>query len=226
MSLIVEFAIPADEFLLGAAQRAAPDLVVEIERVVAHPDERVTPYFWVSEDGSDGFEAATVDDPSVARVARVDDFGEVSLYRADWRDEGSTVVGAFRTIDMVLLEARGRGGVWQLRLRFDDRADFDAFNEYREERGVAASVERIYRPDQPNAGGQFGLTPTQRDTLVTAMEAGYYDVPRGVTHEELADRLGVSQQAVSNRLHRAHGNLVRNALTVQGPDLENRPASR
>lgn len=225
MSVIVEFTMPAGEFLLGESLCAVPEMSVEIERVVAHTDERVTPYFWIAESDAGAAEAAFSHDPSVEDVVRVDDFGGATLYRADWRDEGSAVVDAFRTIDMVLLEATARRSVWQLRLRFDDRAAFDAFNAYRRENDLSASIGRIYHPDEPNAGGQFGLTPTQRDTLVAALETGYYDVPRKVTHEELAERLGVSQQSVSNRLHRAHGNLVRNALTVGDPDLDRHPAT-
>lgn len=225
MSVIVEFTIPASEFLLGEALCAFPELSVEIERVVAHADERITPYFWISASDHATLEAAFLNDPSVEDVVCVDDFDGSTLFRAEWRDEGSDVLDAFRTIDMVLLEATGREGVWQLRLRFDDHDSFHSFNAYRRENDLSASIGRIYHPDEPNAGGQFGLTPTQRDTLVTALVAGYYDVPRKVTHEDLADRLGVSQQSVSNRLHRAHANLVRNALTVGDPDLDPHPAT-
>ena len=222
MSVIVEFTIPASEFLLGAVLCRTPESSVEIERVVAHADERVTPYFWISADDHAALEAAFPADPSVEDVVCVDDFGDAKLYRAEWRDEGSDVLDAFRTIDMVLLEASGQRGRWQLRLRFDDHESFHAFNDYRRENDLSASIERIFHPDEPNAGGQFGLTPTQHDTVVTALEAGYYEVPRKATHAELADRLGVSQQSVSDRLHRAHGNLVRNALTVGEVDASPR----
>ncbi|MFC7046102.1 helix-turn-helix domain-containing protein [Halobacteriaceae archaeon GCM10025711] len=47
---------------------------------------------------------------------------------------------------------------------------------------------------------------------------GLLRTPRQVTHAELAERLGISQQAVSDRLHRAHANLVEHALTVEGPE--------
>ena len=224
MSVIVEFTVAGEDFLLGEVLNAVPEVVVEIERVVAHADERVTPYFWISGEDDGAFDAGVAEDPSVENVVALDDFGDASLYRADWVEEEVDVVDAFRTIDMVLLEATGRRGCWQLRLRFDDQCDLEAMNEYRRTHDFDATIGRIYHPDDPNAGGQFGLTPTQRDTLVAALEAGYYDLPRKVTHEELSDRLGVSQQSISHRLHRAHGNLVRNALTVGDQDVETSPA--
>lgn len=65
------------------------------------------------------------------------------------------------------------------------------------------------------AGGQFGVTPKQREALVTALQAGFYDIPQRATMTEVADTLGISQQALSKRLRRAHGNLVSNVLTVE-----------
>lgn len=218
MSLIVEFSVAADEFLLEESLRAAPEIVVEIERVVANADGRVTPYIWVTDDGKGAFDASIRDDPSVEHVERVDVLDDGALYRAEWRDRGNDLVGAYRTIDMAFLTATGRRARWWMRVRFDDRDEFDAFNDYRRDHDLWVSVERIYHPDEPKSGGRFGLTPTQQETLSVALEAGYYGVPREVTHGELANRLGVSQQAVSDRLHRAHGNLVRSALTIGGEE--------
>lgn len=46
------------------------------------------------------------------------------------------------------------------------------------------------------------LTPTQRETLETAYEHGYFDDPRNATVAELANQLEVSASAVSGRLRR------------------------
>lgn len=43
---------------------------------------------------------------------------------------------------------------------------------------------------------------------------GYYDIPRGCTTKELADELGISDQAVTERLRRAIGSLVRHTLAL------------
>lgn len=56
----------------------------------------------------------------------------------------------------------------------------------------------------------FGLTPKQREALVTALNPGLYDVSPKVTLEEVAKMLDISQQAVSKRLQRARGNPIRN----------------
>lgn len=84
MSTIVEFAVPSEEFLLGETLRRTPEMGIEIERVVAHGEERVTPYFWISAGDYGAFESTVHDDPSVDDVELIEEHEEARLYRADW----------------------------------------------------------------------------------------------------------------------------------------------
>ena len=59
-----------------------------------------------------------------------------------------------------------------------------------------------------------GVTDKQRKALTRAFESGYYDIPRGVTTEELATDLGISHQALSERFRRAHKGLIEDAGVV------------
>jgi DNA-binding CsgD family transcriptional regulator len=52
------------------------------------------------------------------------------------------------------------------------------------------------------------LTERQREVIETAYAAGYYETPRGITGEKLADRLGISSPAVYNHLQAAHSALL------------------
>ena len=54
---------------------------------------------------------------------------------------------------------------------------------------------------------------------MTAFEAGYYNIPRDVTSEELAAELDVSHQALSERFRRGHKQLVgQHFITNAEPD--------
>jgi predicted DNA binding protein len=52
------------------------------------------------------------------------------------------------------------------------------------------------------------LTETQRETLEVAVTTGYYDDPKRISLEALAEKLDVTKSALSRRLKRAEANLV------------------
>lgn len=56
------------------------------------------------------------------------------------------------------------------------------------------------------------LTDKQRRTLEIALKTGYYEQPRKADLADLADRLGVSKSAVSQRLRAAEAKIIKNAL--------------
>lgn len=66
-------------------------------------------------------------------------------------------------------------------------------SQFREDRSVDLSV----------------LTMKQREAVTQAQEMGYYDPDSDVTLEDVADRLGISPSALSQRLQRAEGNVLR-----------------
>lgn len=62
------------------------------------------------------------------------------------------------------------------------------------------------------------LSERQREVVAAALETGYYDHPRGTTHEELADRLDCAPATVSEHLQKAEAAVIEAAM--------NRPGSR
>ncbi|OLZ39777.1 bacterio-opsin activator [Natrinema saccharevitans] len=220
MSLIAEFSIKSDDFALDHALTAAPEMVVAIEQVVATMEDRIMPYFWVSGGDHAAFEAAFRDDDSVTNIAAVDEADGAKLYRGEWTRNVETVVYAYVELGATILRATGKAESWKLRMRFDDRESLSRFRTYCDDHDITAALERITEQEQPMASARYGLTPTQRETLVTALEAGYYEVPQAVTMDELADRMGVSQQALSKRFRGAYENLIANTLTIGYADEE------
>lgn len=68
--------------------------------------------------------------------------------------------------------------------------------------------------------GRYGLSEVQYRALTAAVEAGYYQVPREITMEELAAEFDVSHQALSERLRRAVDTLVAHTVQVGPPSDE------
>jgi hypothetical protein len=66
------------------------------------------------------------------------------------------------------------------------------------------------------------LTARQRELVLEAVEAGYYDSPRDCSLTDLADDLGLAASTLSETLHRAEGKVVRefvSDLSVGADDL-------
>lgn len=56
-----------------------------------------------------------------------------------------------------------------------------------------------------------GLSPRQREALETALELGYYDVPRSASHDQVADRLGCAPSTAAEHLRKAEATVIRAA---------------
>ncbi|MFC4549084.1 bacterio-opsin activator domain-containing protein [Halorussus sp. GCM10023401] len=221
MSVIAEFTVPADTLALSETLTATPEMIVEIERVVAHDENRVMPYFWVRGDDYTAFETAVNDDPTVQNVTKLDEYEDGILYRAEWTQNIESLVYAYLETGATIVEATGRSDNWELRMRFDDEQLVTDFREHCMRNEIPFELNRLYHPTEPMAGGQFGLSPKQRTALLAAVEHGYFDIPRAVSMDELADKLGIAQQSLSKLLRRAHRNTVTNVLTVSHPDDDN-----
>jgi predicted DNA binding protein len=218
MSVIAEFTVPSDDFALHHALTTAPEMLVEIERVVATMEDRVMPYFWVSGLEQSEFEDAFHEDESVKNSTAVDEIDGGRLYRAEWTENVESIVYAYVEIGATILQAIASGERWELRMRFDNHEKLSDFQEYCEENDIAFELNGLNEQEQPMASAQYDLTTKQRETLVTALEEGYYEVPQAVTMRELADEMDISQQALSKRFHTGHRNLIASTLTIDYPD--------
>lgn len=56
------------------------------------------------------------------------------------------------------------------------------------------------------------LSDGQREALSLAVEAGYYEIPRETTTEEIATEMGVSRRTFEEHLRRAENKIVKNLL--------------
>lgn len=220
MSIITEFTVPADEFALYQTLYEVPGIVVEVERVVTHDEKHLVPYFWTSGEDYAEFEQRAENDPSIEEITKLDEVEGANLYRAEWVRDVETVAYTMTSTGATLLNATGHKGQWALELRFDTRDGLSTFHTYLQENDVSADLRRLYEPTQPRVDGQPGLTDIQHETLVSALNEDYYNTPRGITMNDLAAQLGISQPALSKRLRGGHSILIQNSLMVEPPDTE------
>lgn len=212
MSIVAEFRLPAREFFLASAVQSVPGVHVEIERMVVDGLESSTPYFWVTGDAVEAFEDALDDDITVADVKRLDTTPDGRFYRATWRERVRGILYAIAEETATIMAATCDAGTWNMRMLFADQASLSNFHDYCAVYDVGLSLERLYDPSNPDSFGRYEVTGEQEEILREALEAGYFAVPREISLEELADRVGISSNAASARLRRGHANLIRNTL--------------
>lgn len=123
------------------------------------------------------------------------------LYEVSW-DVDPALLETMDETGVHLRRAVGWDERWRLTLFAPEQSNLSAFGSAAAERSIPVTLERLTRPRPPTGGPVDVLTRTQREALQTAHEAGYFEVPRAVTLEELGQQLGVSRQAASSLLRR------------------------
>jgi len=97
--------------------------------------------------------------------------------------------------------------------------EYEEFNDFRkscESHGISLDLVSISsEPSAPEDTSQDGLTDRQREALTLAISRGYYESPRRVAAEELAEELGISQPSLSSLLRRGERELITSSLDAQ-----------
>lgn len=214
MSVIATVAVPAASFPLGAVVDPEADAAVTVETTVP-TNEGIIPYLWVPVSVFESVVDALENTSDVASVAVVDEIDDSVLLKLEWADRVNGLLGAIRRRDAIVTSAVGTADRWTFRIRFPTYEDLSAFYSDCLDRGVSIELVQLHEAVSPGLERRFGLTRAQRDLVVEAYEAGYFDVPRTTTLVELGDRLGVSDSAVSQRLRRGLATLIGSTLALE-----------
>jgi len=95
----------------------------------------------------------------------------------------------------------------------DDRSRLTAFGRRRlTAEGVTVGIEASDADEEPI------LTDAQRDLVLAAVAAGYYDTPRECTLTDLAKARGLAKSTCSETLHRAEGRVLRRFVAGEFDD--------
>lgn len=80
--------------------------------------------------------------------------------------------------------------------------DCDVLHQYREareNRALSFRLKAIYE-ESAETEAEMQLTDCQRETLNTARDFGYFEIPQRASLEDVADQCGISLQAASELL--------------------------
>lgn len=212
MAVIVDLALPSSQFELGRILGVEGDTSVVLETMVPL-GERTVPFFRVH-GVENGFEESVRGHAAVTDLDVVSTHDGEILYALNWDISDDSFFKGLIAADANLLEANGVAATWSFELRFPSHEALSGFQEHCADHDIPINVERLFNPTKPSAGPWFGLSPAQRTTLSRAVEAGYYSIPRQISTNELAAEIGITDQAVTERLRRGIQNLVSSTLLM------------
>lgn len=212
MSVIVELTLPPGDFELGQILGVEDETRVVLETLVPMGNKSI-PFVRVF-GGRDQFAESVRSAEAVEDLRVVSTHNDEILYALDWDVAEDRFIAGLEQFNGTIMEATGSETNWAFELRFESHDSLSAFQAHCREESFPIEIVRLYNPTKPDAGPWFGLTPAQRTTLIRAVEAGYYEIPRKITTRELAEEFDVSDQAVTERLRRAIVNLVANTVQV------------
>jgi predicted DNA binding protein len=167
--------------------------------------------FSVTSTDFDRFEAGLATDETVDQFERVLTQEDEAIYAFTYTDRAilfSTEIG--RT-NGVILDVENEGTTWILKTWFPNRRTARRLWDYALEHDVEIELDRINEYESI-VSTSYGLTATQREAILVALEAGYFDEPRGATLGEIATELDISQPAAGGLLRRGIKRLVLSTL--------------
>ena len=214
MSVIADIRIPACDFELGRLLDLSDGASIELETLVP-VGERAVPFFWVYGVDTEAFAARLNDRRGIKQIEIVEAFDSQALYGLDWNADSDRLLSAIRDQCGQIVRATGSDEEWRFELRFPDHDAMSTFRRRCEDAGATITVARVSHPTGPDARARFGLTEHQHEALTLAVEMGYYEVPRRCTTVEVASELGISDQALTERLRRGISALAENTVFAQ-----------
>ena len=131
---------------------------------------------------------------------------------------------AFRQNDCVVDIRTFRDGAMLVSVAVPSRRALRDIVSSLRDRGASVRLEQIL-PLSPQSEDDRrieldakSITEKQREAIDTAVRTGYYATPRRAGLDDLADELGVSRSAVSQRLNAAESKLAREFISADGQD--------
>lgn len=211
-SLVAEVHLVHESLALAPTLAAVPSASVVVDSHVGGGSEARIWFLSVATDDFGAFDDALAVDDTVTEFDSLGTFDATRVYRVRLADTTDALFSPAAEAGIRVAELRSHGEGWSLSLHLRDRSSLLTFRDYCSTLGAAFTLRALTFAS--DAGPRAtSLTATQRETLLTAHEMGYYDLPRHCSQSELADALGVSASAISQRLRRASGKLVETVLT-------------
>ncbi|WP_251344132.1 helix-turn-helix domain-containing protein [Haloplanus halophilus] len=169
-------------------------------------------FYHIASADLDRFEDGLRNDDTVGEFERVTETGdETAIYTFEYTDEAKVVSPVISAANGVTLDMENDGSAWMLTVWMPDRTDLVHLWDYAQRNDIGIELLRVN--EYASLGKtEAGLTDSQREALLVAFDAGYFEEPRSATLSDVAAELDISQPAASGLLRRGIRRLVASSL--------------
>ncbi|MDZ7730200.1 MAG: helix-turn-helix domain-containing protein [Natrialbaceae archaeon] len=165
---------------------------------------------WFSDVGRASLEQALERDATIDRYEYLSAVEDQLLYSVGFSGNDHIFAIVVATGGTVLTATAGDGR-WTLQVRAPQRDAMSQIYDRLDARDMTVDIVRLCNLADESADA-LGLTEQQYTAIVKAIEHGYFEIPRETSLEDLAEELGISHQALSERLRRAYQTLATKEL--------------
>lgn len=215
MAIEASFTTTEGEFPLAAVFEDFPNTQIELDRVVP-TDGAIVPYFWIEDADVATIDLSNVAHPGIHDIRVIDNVNGKAFIRIDWDFEYESILTALLETEAELISAIGTQAQWTFNIRGEEQQAISQFHTYCQEHEIPVKLSQLHALSPLRSGRMYDLTDAQREALTLAYTGGYYDSPRQLPQQALADELGITRQAVASRLKRGTRRLI--ASTLIAPD--------
>ncbi len=158
------------------------------------------------------FEEGLRNDTTISEFERViETRDDEAIYSVAYTDESKILSPIISTANGVILDMENDGDAWILTVWMSERAGLARLWDYAQQNDIEIELLRVN--DYASLGNtDAGLTDSQREALLVAVETGYFEEPRDATLSDVAADLGISQPAASGLLRRGIKRLIISSL--------------
>ena len=158
------------------------------------------------------FEDGLRNDHTIGEFERVIESGdEKAIYSFEYSDEAKTISPIISSANGVILDMKNEGVGWILTIWMPNRKNLAPLWEYAERNDIDIDLLRVNEYASLE-NTDAGLTDSQREALLVALDTGYFEDPRKATLSDVAADLDISQPAASGLLRRGTKRLVVSSL--------------
>ena len=162
------------------------------------------------------FEDGLRTDSTVGEFERVIEIGaETAIYSVEYTDDAKILSPVISAANGVILDMENDGRAWVLTVWMPERTDLGQLWDYAQGNDIDIELLRVNEYDGLDET-DAGLTDSQREALLVAVDAGYFEEPRNATLGDVAAALDISQPAASGLLRRGIKRLVVSSLMDDG----------